>query len=83
MASQMTKRAAISLRKFLQSEDGIRVVAELRALSPGIALGDSHVMHFSAGKKEGWANAIDKLEALADPSPESPQAIESDPSLGS
>lgn len=66
--TDITPKTTLAWRKFLQSPEGQNGMLFLREKTPGVTIGDSHNIIFSAGRSEGYKNAIDTMsEILAMP----------------
>lgn len=58
------KKTIIAWRRFLASPEGSAGMLYLRERVPSIQPGESHNIIFSAGKVEGYKNAVDTVSEL-------------------
>jgi len=66
MSNELRKAAALKLRSFLGTLEGIELIAHLRATSPSIAGADATAIIMSAGVNQGYTQCIDKLLDIAE-----------------
>jgi len=66
-----SKESIIVLRRFLATPQIKEIFAYMRANPPRVALDPAlHVYAHSSGVRQGWNDAIDKLEDISDEKPE-------------
>ncbi len=64
MQTEVRKISRLQLRKFLATEYGMEIMLNARERIPSVISDESHKMIFSAGRAEGFKDALDYIQSL-------------------